>query len=289
MGALGDDIHATVYDDTPENPTEEAVLAALTLYREARRDGVVCIGGGSPMDLGKGVALLVDHHGPLAQYAMTAGGGEKIGPVPPLVAVPTTAGTDSEVSVGSVIITADGRKLTIVSEHLIPKVAICDPELTLGLPARLTAATGMDAMTHCIESVLSPLVNPPAEAVGLDGLRRGIHEGSLERAVADGSDRDARWNMMVASTEVAMAFIKGLGAVRSMSHACGRVKELRLHHKPLNAVILPTVLRFMPTTWAKSVTAYARQWGSHRKPISPRRSPTSTHASACRQTSAKWG
>jgi len=244
IGALDSDIETTVYDGTPENPTEEAVLAALGVYREARCDGVVCVGGGSPMDLGKGVALLVDHDGPLSQYAMTEGGGEKIGPVPPLVAVPTTAGTGSEVSVGSVIITADGRKLTFVSEHLIPRVAICDPELTLGLPTRLTAATGMDAMTHCIEAVLSPVVNPPAEAVGLDGLRRGIREGWLERAVADGSDRDARWNMMMASTEGAMAFIKGLGAVHSMSHACGRIKELRLHHGTLNAVILPTILRY---------------------------------------------
>ena len=115
--------------------------------------------------------------------------------------------------------------------------AVCDPELTLGLPPLLTAATGMDAMTHCIEAVLTPVVHPPAEAIGLDGAERvGKY---LERAVRDGSDRDARWHMMMASFEGALAFVKGLGAVHGLSHALGRVQELKLHHGTLNAVILP--------------------------------------------------
>ncbi|MFP3943711.1 MAG: iron-containing alcohol dehydrogenase, partial [Alphaproteobacteria bacterium] len=216
-------LEVTVFDGTPENPTEEAVREAAQLYRDAGCDGIVALGGGSPMDLGKGVALAVTHEGPLAQYAAMEGG--KVGPVAPLVAVPTTAGTGSEVSVGAVIICEDGRKLTFAGPSLIPKVAICDPELTLGLPPRLTAATGMDAMTHCIEALLSPIVNPPAEAIALDGIERGLGRGHLERAVADGSDRDARWNMMMASTEGALSFIKGLGAVHAMSHAAGRLKE----------------------------------------------------------------
>lgn len=242
--ALGNEFSPEIFDETPENPTEEATLLALKQYRDAGCDGIVSLGGGSSMDLAKALALLATHDEPLSKYAAIEGGGGLIGEVAPHVAMPTTAGTGSEVSVGSVIITNDGRKLIFASQHLLPKVSISDPDLTLGLPARLTAATGMDAVTHCIEAVLSPMENPPAEAVGLDGLRRAIQLGHLEKAVADGSDRDARYNMMMAASEGAMAFIKGLGAVHSMSHACGRVKELKLHHGTLNAVILPTILRF---------------------------------------------
>ena len=138
----------------------------------------------------------------------------------------------------------DGRKLLLISEFLRPKAAICDPELTIGLPPLITAGAGMDALTHCIEAILSPRIDPPAEAVGLDGIEKVIREQSLVRAVKDGQDKTARWNMMMASTEGAMAFSKGLGAVHSMSHAIGADQELRLHHGTLNAVILPTILRF---------------------------------------------
>jgi alcohol dehydrogenase class IV len=164
---------------------------------------------------------------------------KKIAKLPPLVAVPTTAGTGSEVSVGFVLILENGRKETFVSPNLIPATAICDPELTLGLPPMLTAATGMDAMTHCMEAVLSLMPNPPAEAVGLDGVERIYRMGMLKRAVADGADRDARWHMMMASYEGALAFVKGLGAVHGLSHALGRLSELKLHHGTLNAIILP--------------------------------------------------
>lgn len=241
---LGNSTPYEVFDGTPENPTEEAVLEALAQYKEGGCDSIVCLGGGSPMDLGKAVGILATHPGPLPQYSLAEGGQTKITAMPPLVAIPTTAGTGSEISVGFVIIVKDGRKLTFASPLCIPRIALCDPELTFGLPARLTAATGMDAVTHCIEAYLSPAINPPAEACGLDGLRKAVREGFLEKAVADGSDKEARWNMMMASSEGAMAFQKGLGAVHSMSHACGRVKELKLHHGTLNAVILPAVLRF---------------------------------------------
>ncbi|MGE4218756.1 MAG: iron-containing alcohol dehydrogenase [Alphaproteobacteria bacterium] len=241
---LPEGMTATVFDGTPANPTESATLAALGLYREMGCDGIVAVGGGSSMDLAKGVALLATHPEPLAQYAAVEKGSRKIGSLAPLIAIPTTAGTGSEVSLGAVIITDDGRKLTFASQNLIPRVAICDPSLTLGLPPGLTAATGMDAMTHCIETFLSPTIDPPADAIALDGLARGIGAGWLERAVADGSDRDARWHMMMASTEGAMAFVKGLGAVHAMSHAAGRIRSLNPHHGTLNAVILPAVLRF---------------------------------------------
>lgn len=231
-----------VFDGTPGNPTEEATLAALELYRSGGCDGVIGLGGGSSMDLGKAVALLAGSGGSLDRYDPLTGGTRRIDRVVPIVAIPTTSGTGSEVSVGFVIVMKDGRKLTFASPKMIPSVAICDPELTLDLPAALTAATGMDAVTHCIEAILSPVVNPPAEGIGYDGLRRAWRH--IEAAVHDGADRDARWNMMMASTEGAMAFVKGLGAVHSMSHAAGRLPDLKLHHGTLNAVILPTILRF---------------------------------------------
>ncbi|SLN35437.1 iron-containing alcohol dehydrogenase [Oceanibacterium hippocampi] len=243
LQAMGAGIEATVYQDTPANPTEAAVKQATALYREARCDGLVAIGGGSSMDLAKAVAIIATHDGPLRSYAAVEGGMPRItAAVAPLIAIPTTAGTGSEVGRGAVIVFDDGRKLGLLSPHLLPKVALCDPELTLDLPAPITAATGMDAVAHCIETYLSPLVNPPAEAIACDGLGRAI--AHIERAVADGHDREARWNMMMASMEGAMAFQKGLGAVHAMSHPLGGLPDLKLHHGTLNAVVMPAVLRF---------------------------------------------
>lgn len=240
--ALETNAPISLFDGTPGNPTEAAVLKAFEQYTSDGCDGVLAVGGGSAMDLGKAVALLAGSGGPLAQYDPLAGGGQLIKSVAPLIAVPTTAGTGSEVSVGFVIIMDDGRKLTFASPLFIPKAAICDPELTLGLPTTMTAATGMDAITHCIEAFLTPTVNPPAEGVALDGLWRGWRY--LPAAVKDGQDREARWQMMMCSTEGALSFIKGLGAVHAMSHAAGRIERLNLHHGTLNAVFLPAVLRF---------------------------------------------
>ena len=234
---------AAVYDKTPANPTEQAGVEAAELYRSAGADGIVAIGGGSSMDLAKAVALLATHEGPLRQYAMVEGGVPRITPkVAPVIAIPTTAGTGSEVGRGAVIVFNDHRKLGVISPHLIPRLALCDPELTLGLPASLTAATGVDAFAHCVETFLSPAINPPAEAIALDGGARVVK--FLERAVANGGDREARWNMMMAAMEGAMAFQKGLGAVHSMSHPLGGLPGLTLHHGTLNAVVMPAVLRF---------------------------------------------
>ncbi len=241
---LGNDAALTIFDGTPENPTQMAVEEAVAKYQEAGCDGVVALGGGSSMDLAKAVALAVTHEGDLLQYTAGLGGANKIGTVAPLIAIPTTSGTGSEVSSGAVIIMNNGEKLILASRNLVPMTSICDPSLTLGLPSRLTAATGMDAVTHCIEALLSPQINPPAEAVACDGIERGVREGNLVKAVKDGSDEDARWHMMMAAAEGAMAFSKGLGSVHSMSHACGADQSLRLHHGTLNAVILPTILDF---------------------------------------------
>ncbi len=242
LSALPEGLPQVVYDETPGNPTEVAVLTALELYHEEGCDSVIGLGGGSAMDLGKAVALLAVNEGPLERFDPLQGGARLIRDTAPLIAIPTTAGTGSEVSVGTVIILEDGRKATFASNKLVPKAAICDPDLTLGLPPLLTAATGMDAVTHCIEAVLSPVVNPPADGIGLDGLHRAWR--ALPRAVEDGTDKEARWHMMMAATEGALAFVKGLGGVHSMSHAAGRLSDLRLHHGTLNAVILPTILRF---------------------------------------------
>jgi hypothetical protein len=240
---LSDGQSIPVFTDTPTNPTESAVLAALDLYRSHGCDGLVAIGGGSPIDLAKGVALLSTHEGPLEQYAAILGGLPKItSAVAPLIAIPTTAGTGSEVGRAALITLEDGRKLGFISPHLIPKRAVCDPDLTLGLPPALTAATGMDAITHCVETFLSPRFNPPAEAIALDGLVRAVSH--IERAVAQGTDRVARHEMMMAALEGGLTFQKGLGAVHALSHPLGGLKQVSLHHGTLNAVLLPYVLEF---------------------------------------------
>lgn len=243
-GRIPNDVQVTLYDGTPENPTETAVKDALALYRENDCDGIIALGGGSSMDLSKGVSLLATHPEPLVEYNIMTGGAMKIGPCAPMIAIPTTSGTGSEVSRGAVIITEDGRKLIFGSPNMIAKVALCDPELTVGLPPRLTAATGMDAVTHLMEAVMSPTENPAAEAIGIDGLWRAVGQGHLESVVANGEDREGRKQMMIAAAEGALAFTKGLGAVHAMSHAAGRIRELNLHHGTLNAVCLPACLRY---------------------------------------------
>jgi alcohol dehydrogenase class IV len=218
------------------------VRSAVAAWEAGRCDGLIAIGGGSSIDLAKGVAIAATHPGPLTTYATIEGGSPRItAAVAPLIAVPTTAGTGSEVARGAILIVDDGRKLGFHSWHLMPKAALLDPALTLTLPSGLTAATGMDAIAHCLETFMAPAVNPPADGIALDGLARGW--AHIERATRDGQDRDARWAMMSASMQGAMAFQKGLGCVHSLSHSLGGVNP-RLHHGTLNAVFLPAVIRF---------------------------------------------
>ena len=231
-----------VFDGTPPNPTEAAVRAATEIYRRERCDGLIAVGGGSAIDCAKGVAIAATHPGPLKTYATIEGGSPKITEAAaPLIAVPTTAGTGSEVARGAIVIVDDGRKLGFHSWSLMPRAAICDPALTLGLPPMLTAATGMDAIAHCMEVFMAPAFNPVADGIALEGLRRGW--AHIERATKDGSDREARLNMMAASMHGALGFQKGLGAVHSLSHSLGGANP-RLHHGTLNAVFLPAVIRF---------------------------------------------
>ncbi len=243
-----------VFDQTPSNPTESAVRAAAAVYTNNACDGLIALGGGSAIDCAKGVAIAATHEGPLTRYATIEGGSPRITErVAPIIAIPTTSGTGSEVARGAIIIVDDHRKLGFHSWHLVPKVAICDPELTLGLPARLTAATGMDAIAHCMETFMAAAFNPPADGIALDGLQRAWSH--IERATRDGSDREARLNLMSASMQGAMAFQKGLGCVHSLSHSLGGV-DPRLHHGTLNAMFLPAVIAFNAS--AQSITREKR-------------------------------
>ena len=236
------ELPVAVFDGTPSNPTEAAVRAAREVWTAHRADGLVAVGGGSSIDLAKGLAILATHPGELKTYATIEGGSARITEaVAPIIAVPTTAGTGSEVARGAIVIVDDHRKLGFHSWHLVPKVAICDPELTLSLPAGLTAATGMDAVAHCMETFMSAAFNPPADGIALDGLERGW--AHIERATRNGSDREARRQMMSASMQGALAFQKGLGCVHSLSHSLGGVNP-KLHHGCLNAMFLPAVVRF---------------------------------------------
>jgi len=234
---------SVVFDAVESNPDESSVVRGVDVYRAEGCDGVIAIGGGSPIDCAKCIGVLATHAGPLRQYAMVEGGAAKItADKPPVIAVPTTAGTGSEVGRGALATFDDGAKLALISPRLIPQAAVCDPELTVGMPPLLTAATGMDAISHCVETFCSPKFNPVAEAIALDGLARASRH--LLRAVRNPDDLEARCEMMMAATMGGLTFQKGLGAVHQISHPLGGLKEVRLHHGTLNAVLLPHVLRF---------------------------------------------
>ncbi|MDB5758470.1 MAG: iron-containing alcohol dehydrogenase [Burkholderia sp.] len=242
LAHLANPSQVAIFDQTPPNPNEAAVLAAANQYRDGAFDGIIAIGGGSSIDLAKGVAVCATHIGPLKNFAAIEGGVARItSATAPVIAIPTTAGTGSEVGRGAVLILDDGRKVGVLSPYVVPKSAICDPELTLGLPAAMTAATGMDAIAHCMETFMAPAFNPPADGIALDGLWRAWN--NIETATREPSNREARMNMMSASMQGALAFQKGLGCVHSLSHSLGGYNP-RLHHGTLNAIFLPAVIAF---------------------------------------------
>jgi 4-hydroxybutyrate dehydrogenase len=240
LGPLGKP--AVVFGEIQANPTEEDVLLGLERYRDESCDGLVAVGGGSPIDAAKAVRLLVTHAGRLADYDLTRGGQDKIrATMPPMVAIPTTAGTGSEVGRGTLIqLPQTGRKTAVLSQHLLPSTAICDPDLTRDLPPVLTAGTGMDAFTHCVESYLSTTFHPICDGIAVEGLK-SIFKG-FETAVRDGSNAEARTAMMMGALLGGISFHKGLGVVHALSHALG--SEGRVHHGTLNAVLLTPSLRF---------------------------------------------
>ena len=225
-----------VFDDTPVNPTEAAAAAGAALYRAEACDGVVGVGGGAALDLAKAIAVLATHAPPLWNYSNRHANPLPIDRAPPVLLIPTTAGTGSEVGRSAVIVFDNGIKAGVRCPDLVT-AAICDPELTLGLPPSITASTGMDALSHCIETYCSPVINPPADAISLDGMQRIF--ASLERAVTHGTDAQARFDMMMGSLEGAISFQKGMGAVHALAHPLG---ARGFHHGTLNAVLLPHVL-----------------------------------------------
>ena len=231
-----------LFFDVHPNPVEADVDAAADVYRREQCDLVVGVGGGSALDAAKAVRLRVTHDEPLAAYDDLADGASRVRDVlPPMIAVPTTAGTGSEVGRACVVtIPSLGRKVVIFSPCLIPTVAIDDPELTVGLPAHLTAATGMDALVHSLEALVATGYHPLAEAIALEGLR--LCARSLARAVEQGSDIGARTDMMMASMMGAIAFQKGLGATHSLAHPLS--SELGMHHGLANALCVEPVVRF---------------------------------------------
>src|SRR5690349_125142 len=187
-----------VFDEIETNPSEATAILGVQFFLRQGCDGIVAVGGGSPIDCAKCIGLLVHHPQPLADYAFLNGGLPKItSQKPPLIAIPTTAGTGSEVGRAALVSMNNGRKLAIISPHMIPNAVICDPHLALGLPRGLTAATGMDAVTHCIETYLSPRYNPVADAIALDGLSRAC--ANIRTAVDQGTNITARSEMMMAA------------------------------------------------------------------------------------------
>jgi 4-hydroxybutyrate dehydrogenase len=249
-----------IFSETETNPTETNLRECLARYRERGCDGIVAFGGGASLDLAKLVGLMATHEPPLEQYAILNGGTSRIGrDVPPLIAVPTTAGSGSEVGRAALLRLGSGRKLGFLSPHLLPRAAVCDPELTLSVPPRLTAATGMDAISHCVETYCSTRINPVADAIALDGLARGWR--AIRRAHADGADLEAREQMMQCSLMGGLAFQKGLGAVHSLSHPLGALEGLRLHHGTLNALFLAPVLRFNAEACPEKMASLARTMG----------------------------
>lgn len=258
---------ASIFSAVQANPTEDDVLAGLERYRTLGCDGLVAIGGGSPIDAAKAIRLLVTHPGQLADYDLTTGGQPKISAnLPPMAAVPTTAGTGSEAGRGALIqLPQTGRKTIVLSPYLLPSVAICDPELTYGLPPGLTAGTGMDALTHCVESYLSTTLHPICDGIAMEGLRQ-VSKG-LEAAVRDGADHKARETVMMGALLGGISFHKGLGVVHSLSHALG--SEGRVHHGTLNAILLPHSLRFNREAALARLTELAARLGLGRSGEGP--------------------
>lgn len=232
-----------LFADVDPNPTEANMHAGLAVYRAGGHDGVVAFGGGSALDLGKMIALMVDQ--PVSVWDL-----EDIGDwwtranpatIAPVIAVPTTAGTGSEVGRAGVLTdSATHRKKIIFHPKLMPVVTICDPELTVGMPAFITAGTGMDALAHCLEAYCSPFYHPMSQGIALEGMRLVLE--NLPRAYATPDDLEARAHMMSAAAMGAVAFQKGLGAIHSLSHPVGAVYNT--HHGTTNAVVMPMVLAF---------------------------------------------
>lgn len=232
-----------VFSDVDPNPDDNNAAAGVACYRAGGHDGVIAFGGGSGLDLGKVVALMAGQTRPIWDFEdredwWTRADAEAIAPV---IAVPTTAGTGSEVGRASVVTNAQTHEKKIIFHpKMLPVTVICDPELTVGMPQFITAGTGMDAFAHCLEAFCSPHYHPMSQGIALEGLR--LVKDYLPRAYADGTDLEARAHMMSAAAMGAVAFQKGLGAIHALSHPIGALYNT--HHGTTNAVVMPMVLAF---------------------------------------------
>jgi alcohol dehydrogenase class IV len=232
-----------LYADVQANPVEANVTSGVDAYRKGGHDGVIAFGGGSALDTGKALALMVGQVRPLWDFEDREDWYTRVRTegMAPVIAVPTTAGTGSEVGRAAVITDVrDKTKKIIFHPKMLPALVIEDPELTVGLPAHVTAAVGMDALSHNLEAYCAPGYHPMAEGIAVEGMR--LIKEYLPRAVANGNDLEARAHMLVASSMGATAFQKGLGAMHSLSHPCSA--NLNTHHGLTNAVVMPYVLEW---------------------------------------------
>jgi alcohol dehydrogenase len=238
-GGLG----RAIFADVDPNPNEKNLEAGVKAFKDGGHDGVVAFGGGSGLDLGKCVAFMAGQTRPVWDFEDVGDWWTRasVEGIAPIVAVPTTAGTGSEVGRASVITNSvTETKKIIFHPKFLPGVTICDPELTVGMPKHITAGTGMDAFAHCLEAYSSPFYHPMSQGIALEGMR--LVKEYLPRAYKDGTDIEARTHMMSAAAMGAVAFQKGLGAIHSLSHPVGAMYHT--HHGTTNAVVMPPVLRF---------------------------------------------
>ena len=235
-------LYINIFDGVHPNPLEEDVTQGVKAYRSDNYDGIIALGGGSVMDVSKTIRFMVVHEPPLSQYDDAVGGDAKIvNSLPPLFAIPTTAGTGSEVGRSSVItVKKTGRKTIFFHPSLMPDIAVLDPKLTIGLPPHITAATGMDAFTHCMEAYLVDSYHPMADAIALEGMK--MITNNLPKVIENPNDLDARGQMLLAATMGATAFQKGLGMIHSMAHPLSA--EYNIHHGLANALLIKFCLEF---------------------------------------------
>ena len=260
-------IDYAIYDGVHGNPVEADVFDGVEVFQKEGCDFVIGMGGGSPLDVAKLICLKATHPLPLAEYEVLNGGLEKISSdLPSMLAIPTAAGTGSEVGRGAVVtIKSLNRKALVFSPHLLPKTAIVDPELTVGLPSTLTAATGMDALTHNLESYLSTVYHPICDGIALAGVK--LVAQNLRRTVDHGSDLKARGAMMMAAMMGAIAFQKELGVTHSLAHPLSTVIDL--HHGLANAILLPYTMAFNKDAATDQLRDLAAAFGVNIHALSP--------------------
>ncbi len=249
-----------LFSDVKSNPTGKTVEKGVTAYREGNHDGIITLGGGSAMDVGKAVALLAGQTIPLWEFEDLGDNWKRADArfIAPIVAVPTTSGTGSETGRAAIITDeAECIKKVIFHPRMMPSAVICDPELVVSLPPRLTAATGMDALAHCLEAYSVSSFHPLADGIALEGMR--LISEYLPRAVNDGTNIKARGNMMAAALMGSTAFQKGLGAIHSLSHPVGAVYDV--HHGIANAIFMPYVLIFNRSAISEKAILIARHLG----------------------------